>query len=313
MSEDDAQETDSNTPEFVRIHSMVRRRQTRLQRYQAGKHHKFKQHILGGTRRLIRGRHVQIPWALMLVHRDELVTRWRKGLIELRLPSGEPVNPLSLEIHQLRAPAPRPSFRLDSAAYDAPQGRPIEQLAGGASPQDPRADDFAAQLAAEKAADAARKGLDGEDELEGLLEQVDKDEAEVEAEEPGSPVGTEEPAAASAVEGEGHGSVEALSLTPGLKLSTDGEYTFSATQLDFTGGTLQFGEGLIELRPPSGEPAVPSEETQMEEAPADEEGEGDEGEGEPEPEGEAKVAEGPTTASTPARQGGKRKKKGNRS
>jgi hypothetical protein len=184
----------------------------------------------------------------MLQHRAELVDRWNKGLVEVRLPNGQAVNLLNLEVMPGKVPAPRPNFRLDSAAYDAPQGRPIEQFAGGVSSQDPSADEFARQLAAEKKGEAVRKGVDqDESELEELLHEVDKEEATEKAED-----AQEGPAGEA--EGEGHGEIAQVS-------STD-EDMVDERPVEFTGAST----GLDEARPAKPPEGDVPEEAQVEKA-----------------------------------------------
>lgn len=186
-------------PAMVRVHSMVRSRHTRLQRYQAPQHHSFKQYIMGG-RRLVRNRHITVTWEHMLRHLPELIDRTRKGMLECRTLAGQKINIEALQgsaaqvLIEQQKPAPAtPHPPLDSAANDKPSGTPIPAFIGGAASTDPAADRAAERLAAEKQEEAERKGAstDDEQELEQLLAE-DRAEDAFDADQQG-PAETNEP------------------------------------------------------------------------------------------------------------------------
>lgn len=122
----------SPAPTLYYIHNTVRSRHNRTIRAQSPVHGGMRQHI-GGTYRLVRGRPLAFTADQMGTHREELMTKERLGLIEVRLADGRRVDLQTGEPMPLGAVPPvnsTPNFPLDSAANDKPAGEAMPQFPG---------------------------------------------------------------------------------------------------------------------------------------------------------------------------------------
>lgn len=147
-------------PQVVRyrVVSMVRRVQTRTQRATSPGRHRFKQYLFQGTdsatRRLVRSRPIDISSADLEKNLEELRTKWRAGIIEVRTMDGRTLNLDDFSVGPERLAAPLPHPPLDSVNNDTPTGYSIPHYAGGVGQNDPAADRSAAALAEQKAKEA---------------------------------------------------------------------------------------------------------------------------------------------------------------
>lgn len=107
----------ANQHPVYRIVSMSKSRATRPHRRAGAARGETKQYVLGGTRRLLPERDVMISHADLLAHRDELLDRSKRGLLEVRTNDGRRVNLTTLEVGTLppppTPPAP-PDFSLEA-------------------------------------------------------------------------------------------------------------------------------------------------------------------------------------------------------
>ena len=92
------------------LHSMVRRVKTRTQRAMSPKRHRFVQRIGGGAITVRRGRHrgTTVSEEMLEEHFDEIKKRWEAGMIEVRTPTGEPVDLNTMETSEPEITKPLP-------------------------------------------------------------------------------------------------------------------------------------------------------------------------------------------------------------
>src|SRR5262245_56971952 len=145
-SEDPVQEeqpaTSKKAPvELFKIHSMVRKVATRLQRMQASTHHRFVQRFGGGLITVRRARPATVSKDVLLRFLPELQKAVEEGKIIVRTPSGLEVNLITLQVvGEAKMPAPKPNPPADSAANDVTfpggVGQKIEQFEGGGGVDD---------------------------------------------------------------------------------------------------------------------------------------------------------------------------------
>lgn len=112
------------------IHSMVRSRTNRTARAQAPTHARFKQHVLTGQHRLIRGRPLVITEKTLLDHLGELREKQALNLLEVRTMEGRVVNLNTFELGELSPVPLAPHPRMDSLANDIPTGIQFPRFQG---------------------------------------------------------------------------------------------------------------------------------------------------------------------------------------
>jgi hypothetical protein len=108
-----------------KVHNGARDTATRLQRAERPTHGGLKQFIMNGTRRLVRGRPVQISLEQLKQHIEEFRTKEKEGILYVTTMDDRVVN-----LYDDRFPAapsvplpnPRPEPPLDSANNDKPTG-----------------------------------------------------------------------------------------------------------------------------------------------------------------------------------------------
>lgn len=110
----------SEDPVYYKVHSMVRRVQTRLHRQRAAGRHRFVQRLAGGDITVRRARPATISAAQLEVHFNEIKAAVDEGKVEVRTPTG-----VVVDLSTMRAsPAPSkaankiPETPLDSASND---------------------------------------------------------------------------------------------------------------------------------------------------------------------------------------------------
>jgi hypothetical protein len=156
MSEGKVVSGNANLPERLYVHSLVRRRQTRMKRWTSPTRHRFTQRVLPEQRRLVRGRPLDISRQQLLDNLDDFQKKNELGFLEIRTKDGRLVNLVSLEMSKPKPPPPKPHPPMDSVERDAPSGLPLPQYIGGRSVADPVAGRAAAKLVEEKKEEAAR-------------------------------------------------------------------------------------------------------------------------------------------------------------
>lgn len=131
MSEDQLQDDqdvesveETSPPPGVKyyIHNTSRSRHNRAQRYASASHRGLKQHLGGGTHRIVRARPLSLTEAQFTQHLAEIKERVKAGLLEVRLVDGSKVDVDSLEVTPALPSPPLPNFPIDSVANDANKG-----------------------------------------------------------------------------------------------------------------------------------------------------------------------------------------------
>lgn len=112
------------------IHSTVRSRHNRTQRAGQPVHHRFKQHIGSGQRRLIRGRPLHLTEEEFTKHLDEIKAKAAAGILEVRTMDGRKLDLSTMRPVGPAAAPPLPKPPLDSAADDRPWGQEVPPLPG---------------------------------------------------------------------------------------------------------------------------------------------------------------------------------------
>lgn len=144
-------------PTMYTIHSTVRGRHNRTQRAMSPTHLRFQQRIGAEQSRLLRGRPLHITEDKLLRDLEELKTKQRQGILEVRTADGRRFDLETLRPAPLAAPTPLPNPPLDSAANDKPAGQPIPSFEGGKPLQslpEPPQNDPPVEIPAEFLADA---------------------------------------------------------------------------------------------------------------------------------------------------------------
>lgn len=111
----------SEEPVIFKIHSLVRKVQTRTKRQKAAGRHRFVQRLAGGDITVRRARPATVTEAKLERHLAELQAAVKEGKIEVRTPTGRVVDILDAEprvSEAVEATKPLPNPPLDSAAND---------------------------------------------------------------------------------------------------------------------------------------------------------------------------------------------------
>lgn len=119
------------------IHNGARDVQTRNTRAQNPTHKGLKQHIMNGSRRLVRGRPIVVTEEQLKQHLSELQQKAKDGILYVTTMDGKRVNihhPKLVAEVAAAASNPRPNKPLDSADNDKPTGVPMNSLKGEAPP-----------------------------------------------------------------------------------------------------------------------------------------------------------------------------------
>lgn len=112
----------SEEPVIYKIHSLVRKVQTRTLRQKAAGRHRFVQRLAGGDITVRRARPATVTEGKLVRHLAELRAAVREGKIEVRTPTGRVVDIFGDEHHYVdetpKASKPLPNPPLDSVAND---------------------------------------------------------------------------------------------------------------------------------------------------------------------------------------------------
>lgn len=135
---------------LYKVHSQVRGRTNRTVRAKGPSRHRFKQHILGGSRRLLRNRPVMITEALLVEFYEELKIKDMQGILSVHTMDGRRIDLSQMKAAKAPLPAPKPVGKLDSIADDKPAGLPLETRPGGIPQGDPAQARSAERLEDEK-------------------------------------------------------------------------------------------------------------------------------------------------------------------
>jgi len=105
-----------------RIHSLVRKVQTKIQRHKASRHHRFVQRLGGGAITVRRARAAMVPVSLLRRHLTEIRQAVSEGKIEVRTAERKLVDIFSEDFQPLKSvvsvASPKPQTQPDSAAKD---------------------------------------------------------------------------------------------------------------------------------------------------------------------------------------------------
>lgn len=119
------------------VHNGARDVETRNTRAQRPTHGGLKQHIMNGSRRLLRGRPVVITEEQLKQHISEFRAKAKEGILYVTTLDGREVNLYDDRLPIEDAPPPvnfRPNPPLDDANNDTPHGVPMGKFPGDAPP-----------------------------------------------------------------------------------------------------------------------------------------------------------------------------------
>lgn len=168
-------------PDILHIKSQVRGRGNRTLRARQPTRHRFKQYLFSDpSKRLVRGRVLRVKASDVRANLDELLDKEESGILSVHAPNGQRVDLQALKagrisLAPLPLPAPLVNKPLDSAANDIPSGENIPQHLGGSFPGDPIAQTVGERMAAEKQAEAEKKGAEGPPAVAATTESTTED------------------------------------------------------------------------------------------------------------------------------------------